>query len=469
MTEINSSAALDADPNWSAISGFIAGGINASHFQAAADLIEKHGLPIDGLNAASNYTAAKFAFVAIVMGGLQNGATGVSNAAFSAAFGAFVGTLAGPAAGQVAGTAYGYLLDKISEKVHEYDLGGKIYDFQEMLNDPEFWAIVDQYAADLFEPLLGPLDALGHWIGQNLPTPYEMSEWINDLFTDARSWVRRDPLVIDLDGDGIELVGADGSVLFDHDGDGNTSGTGWVRPDDGLLVLDRNGNGLIDNGTELFGVDTVLSDGNKATDGFAALRDLDSNSDGVFDANDEQYANVQVWRDLDQDGVSDAGELSSLVDLGIASINLNPTVRTRNYGNGNVQTAESTYTRTDGTTRTIANLDLADNPFYRTFADPIPLTPTAQVLPEMRGAGSVRDLREAASVSGDLAAALTSYANQTTRDAQQAQLDGILHAWGDTSGMPTSIEQAEAQGYILIYLIPGMNASSYDPFLLISQ
>ena len=100
--------------------------------------------------------------------------------------------------------------------------------------------------------------------------------FIKDFFDEAKNFLpRRDPLVLDLDGDGIETVSATGAVLFDHDGDGVRSGTGWISSDDGILVLDRNGNGLIDSGRELFGADTVLSDGSTATSGFAALADLD--------------------------------------------------------------------------------------------------------------------------------------------------------------------------------------------------
>ena len=222
---------------------------------------------------------------------------------------------------------------------------------------------------------------------------------INELWNQSKNWTppRIDPLALDLDGDGIETRGVDGKVVFDHNGDGVKTGTGWLRPDDGWLVLDRNSNGTIDNGGELFGVDTVKADGTKATDGFDALSDLDSNDDGVFDAKDTRFADVRVWRDLNQDGVSQSNELSTLAANNIRSINLNKTTATTNLGNGNTQTATATYTRTDDTTGTAANLGLASNPFYRKFTNPVTLTDNARKLPEVSGSGRVRNLREAMS------------------------------------------------------------------------
>ena len=81
---------------------------------------------------------------------------------------------------------------------------------------------------------------------------------LNDLYLRARNFVRRDPLAIDLDGDGIETVGVAAGVLFDHDADAIKTGTGWLKGDDAFVVLDRNGNGTIDSGRELFGVDTIV-------------------------------------------------------------------------------------------------------------------------------------------------------------------------------------------------------------------
>ncbi len=124
-------------------------------------------------------------------------------------------------------------------------------------------------------------------------------------FNNAQTFVpRRDPLTLDLDGDGLETVGIDPArpLLFDHDGDGVKTASGWIRPDDGFLVLDRNGNGRVDDGRELFGDATPLATGGRAADGFAALAQEDGNGDGRIDAVDARFADLRVWRDLNQDG-----------------------------------------------------------------------------------------------------------------------------------------------------------------------
>lgn len=78
----------------------------------------------------------------------------------------------------------------------------------------------------------------------------DIEQAVSDFFTAARNWMqpRRDPLVLDLDGDGIETLAASIGVLFDHNGDGIKTGGGWVKGDDAFLVRDLNGNGSIDNG-----------------------------------------------------------------------------------------------------------------------------------------------------------------------------------------------------------------------------
>ena len=324
---------------------------------------------------------------------------------------------------------------------------------------------VKEVSGQIYEEIIGAFSGVGDWLGENLsigqylPLPHEINAWWNQ----AKQWVlqRRDPLALDLDGDGIETRGADGQVVFDHNNDGVKTGTGWLRPDDGWLVLDRNSNGTIDNGGELFGVDTVKSDGTQATDGFDALSDLDSNDDGVFDAKDTRFADVRVWRDLNQDGVSQSNELSTLAANNIRSISLNKTTATTNLGNGNAQTATATFTRTDDTTGTAANLGLATNTFYRKFTNRVTLTDTAKKLPEVSGSGRVRNLREAMSGASSLTTLVDTYAKQTTYASQRAQLDGLVRAWAGTADQNTSIQAAFAKNFELIYMIPGQTRAHF--------
>lgn len=122
------------------------------------------------------------------------------------------------------------------------------------------------------------------------------------------------PLVIDLDGDGIELISKENGVMFDIDEDGIADKTAWVGADDGILVHDENGDGIIGDHSEMFG--------NDRQGGFAMLSDDDSNNDGVVDAKDAIWSTLKVWQDVNGDAFSQADELFTMDQLGIQSISL---------------------------------------------------------------------------------------------------------------------------------------------------
>lgn len=147
-----------------------------------------------------------------------------------------------------------------------------------------------------------------------------------------------DPLVMDLDGDGVELTDLrrGGGVDFDLLGVGEQQLCSWVSADDALLALDRDSNGAIDNGKELFG------DQNGAADGFAELARFDSNRDGVMDSQDEVWRDLRAWSDRDQDGVSEADELLSMEQVGISSIDLGASALNESRA-GNSVIAASTW------------------------------------------------------------------------------------------------------------------------------
>jgi hypothetical protein len=164
--------------------------------------------------------------------------------------------------------------------------------------------------------------------------------------------------VLDLNGDGVQTTSITEGTQFDLLATGTKQKLGWVSKQDSLLAMDLNGDGQINSGAELFGDRTVLADGSRAVDGWAALRGLDSNHDGKVDAQDTQFNQLCVWVDANGDGVTDAGELRSLADQGIASINLAADGRSVQQ-NGNVVQTFSTYTTTDGTTHEVADVGFA--------------------------------------------------------------------------------------------------------------
>lgn len=132
----------------------------------------------------------------------------------------------------------------------------------------------------------------------------------------------RDPLVIDLGEKGITLHSIRNGVNFDLDHNGFAEKTAWIGEEDGFLACDRNGNGMIDHGGELFGDQVILSNGSKSASGFEALADMDENQDGVIDRNDAVFAELLVWIDANHNGISESGELKTLDELHIVSISL---------------------------------------------------------------------------------------------------------------------------------------------------
>ena len=164
--------------------------------------------------------------------------------------------------------------------------------------------------------------------------------------------VRYDPLVLDLDGDGIESVGIDAAnpILFDPTGTGIKTATGWVKSDDAYLVLDHNGNGSIDSGAELFSDATPLDAGGIAADGFAALAQEDSNGDGTISATDARWAELRLWRDLNQDGLAQSDELLSLESQHITALKLVHSAQSQSLANGNRLADTGSYQREDGST-----------------------------------------------------------------------------------------------------------------------
>lgn len=224
------------------------------------------------------------------------------------------------AAGVALSTALGgeeYLIDGIPHVVMTEEDIAKVNDFMlawdsGMLMDPD-----PDYDGD-FDP--ADIDF----------SPKKVNVYIDEIkkehtnYTSAEKAVpQRDPLIIDLGEEGIELTDVENGVYFDLDNNGFAEKTAWIGTEDGFLALDINGNGIIDNGGELFGDQFIMPDGNISETGFEALSSLDENYDGIIDENDAVFEKLCVWIDSNHNGNTDENELKTLTESGIVSIDLN--------------------------------------------------------------------------------------------------------------------------------------------------
>lgn len=187
-------------------------------------------------------------------------------------------------------------------------------------------------------------------------TTDETKDGMGDDYDDAgKTPAPRDPLIIDLGKRGIELTSVDNGVHFDLDNNGFAEKTAWVGTEDGFLAIDRNGNGRIDNGGELFGDQVTLKNGSIAFSGFEALADLDENDDGVIDQNDSEFSNLRVWIDANHNGTSESEELKTLDELNIESISLDHFDKSEtDLKTGTIVSETSTVTFKDGSTSDIS-------------------------------------------------------------------------------------------------------------------
>jgi hypothetical protein len=294
--------------------------------------------------------------------------------------------------------------------------------------------IINRYreiAPDLFDILKGVKGGGDPHSG--LPWPGDGPE----RFGDAENTTS--PLILDLNGDGVKTLNKTAGKHFDHAGDGFAERTGWVDKDDGLLVRDLNGDGKITSGRELFGNHTLLKNGinagKQAANGFEALKDLDSNADGLVDDKDAGFASLRVWKDTNGNGLTDTGELLSLAQAGVKSLKVAYTDAGSNAAadaQGNQHQQLGTFTQTDGSTQNMHDVWFATSSWDTIDQrSPLALSAAIAALPEMEGRGTLGSLHQAMArdSSGKLQALVTQYTTQTDAGSRDALLQNILYHW----------------------------------------
>ena len=301
-------------------------------------------------------------------------------------------------------------------------------DFANGKNPFEVWAVLKEFVPNLSgsdaKKLFG--EATYNTIMNRVAMFTDVADFISEA---ARSAVQVfDPLVLDLDGNGVELVSLNESTAqFDLDADGFREQTGWVSATDGILALDRNNDGIVNNITELFGDAT--------TDGFEELALLDTNDDGVVDSQDINFSSLKIWQDSNQDGQTDAGELRSITASGVSSISLSTTL-VNEINQGNQVQSTSTFSFSDGSQNEIASVWYAVDRVNTIYNEPYELDVRTAFLPTLRGYGQLPDLHISSSLDSELLDTVRESSSAVTADFSQIYSDtqSVLFAWAGAEG-----------------------------------
>ncbi|WP_147297142.1 hypothetical protein [Chromobacterium vaccinii] len=364
-----------------------------------------------------------------------------------------VGGPVGAVVGAIAGAAIGLGLDQ-TEVVK--DIGRAWYDkIRESNQELPPWDEASKHLPDINkqrEKLKENLPysdgvwnpALGQWEDfKKLTKPNEFPDF-------SKPAQAVSPIIIDLDGDGVETVSRGQGTYFDLNNNRFAEKTGWVGADDALLVLDRNGNGLIDNGGELFGSETLLANGKKAANGFDALAELDSNKDGKLDSQDEAWSKLKLWQDKNGDGVSSVDELKTLAESGLTSLNLQYATQNKTDAAGNQHKQTSQAQWQDGRITDAVDVWFAVNHADSKDLGAKALPDELLKLPNARGFGDLPDLRQAMLNDKELRGLVEQYVGAATSEARKALLLPLIYQWaGVTNIDPNSRDPSKVYGHVM--------------------
>ncbi|MFA6539941.1 MAG: hypothetical protein WCV63_11225, partial [Negativicutes bacterium] len=268
------------------------------------------------------------------------------------------------------------------------------------------------------------------------PSPDDDDAWKRIL---ALAPLRRDPIALDLDGDGVEFI--KNGAYFDYDNNKFAEKATWIGKDDGWLALDKNGDGKIGDGSELFGEAMRKKDGTLAKDGFDALAEYDDNKDGKIDSSDAIYSQLRVWQDANGNGVTDAGELKSLTELGIKQLNLQKTaVNGTVQPNGETITNKSSFVWENGASGQLNSYFVQRSMTDTQETELLPVPDDVKALPDVRGWGSLHSLQQAMvrDSSGKLKELVGQFINADGKTVKEQLAEQILIAWCDASGIVVS-------------------------------
>jgi Ca2+-binding RTX toxin-like protein len=333
----------------------------------------------------------------------------------------------GLGAAVVAGLLSDAMVDKFADLFRDNDQNGLI----------DLWDKLKDLLNDAGNAIMGPIAAL-------FPSIPEAAK---------RAW---SPIIIDLDRDGVETISKDKNIHFDLNANQFAENTGWVGADDGLLVLDLNDNGVIDDGRELFGESSLLQNGKTAKNGYQALAQYDENGDGVIDAKDSIWQKLKVWQDKNSNGLTDENELISLEQAGVSSISTNYSKSDYVDSNGNEHRLTGEITYTDGSKGKSTDVWFATDQANTIYTGEKHYIDEVRKYPSVRGFGNLVNLSIALSQNTELRNLLDKFiANPITTDILQV-IDDIIFSWANVDQVdPNSRGNIDARKLTVLEIITG--------------
>lgn len=265
---------------------------------------------------------------------------------------------------------------------------------------------------------------------------------------------KADPLVLDLNGDGINLIKEKGKYFYDLGNDGVAEEIDWISSEDGFLVHDKNNNGKVDNVNELFG--------NSEIDGYDELIEFDTNGDGKINADDEKFHELKVWVDKNSNGISDSGELKTLSEIGIKELQLTGKGSITGQYDNTVQNIGNVVFE-DGRITDMGDVYSSTNSEHNIYTgDDVEVSQEVLDMPNLKGFGDIPDLHIAA-MKNDNVKSILEEISSLDKDNIGSITDltrKLIFAWGNIDKTSEGADINDKDLLLALFRFSGLNVSA---------
>ena len=245
-----------------------------------------------------------------------------------------------------------------------------------------------------------------------------------------------DPLVLSMNGQAVTTTSLANGAYVDYQGTGFAEQSSWFSANAGILVDVTNANGTLNNGFTMIGSSTTNQNGNaQGQAGFTQLAALDTNHDGVINASDTDFSQIEIW--VGSNGQPGSGHLETLAQAGITSISLNSTAVNTTDANGDKTLATSAVTYSNGTTGTLSDMNMSVNTSNTIDESAGTVNSAYANLPDVAGWGDVHNLQVAMALdtTGNLANLVTQYLAATPAE-QPSLINNLIFTWTGVQNDP---------------------------------